>query len=68
MDIKQRVLNTTEAMQYLRTSRATVLKMVHEGKLKGNKIGREYRFLQEELDKYLRGETDEPKVISGAGR
>jgi len=68
MDIKQRVLNTTEAMQYLRTSRATVLKMVHEGTLKGNKIGREYRFLQEELDKYLRGETDEPKTSSGAGK
>ncbi len=59
---KQRVLNTTEAMNYLRTTRVTILKMVHEGRLKANKVGREYRFLQDELDKYLRGETEDLKA------
>lgn len=54
--VEQKVLTTTEAMQYLRTTRVTILKMVKEGRLKANKVGREYRFLQEELDKYLRGE------------
>ncbi len=49
-----RVLTTREAMEYLKTSRPTLIKMVKAGKLKANKIGREYRFLQEELDKYLR--------------
>ncbi len=51
-----RVLTTQQAMDYLHTTRQTVLKMAREGKLKANKIGREYRFLQEELDKYLRKE------------
>jgi len=61
---KQNVLTTTEAMEYLRTTRVTILKMVHEGRLKANKVGREYRFLQDELDKYLRGETEEAKAAS----
>ncbi len=52
----ERVLTTAEAMEYLKTTRHTLLKMVKEGKLKANKIGREYRFLQEALDEYLRGE------------
>ncbi|MEW6382121.1 MAG: helix-turn-helix domain-containing protein [bacterium] len=58
----QKVLTTTEAMEYLRTTRVTILKMVHEGRLKANKVGREYRFLQEELDKYLRGENEPLKA------
>jgi len=62
--INRKVLNTTEAMEYLRTTRVTILKMVHDGKLKANKVGREYRFLQEELDKYLRGETEERKAAA----
>ena len=52
----ERVLTTQDAMEYLKTTRPTLIKMVKEGKLKANKIGRGYRFLQEELDKYLRRE------------
>lgn len=53
----QKVLTMKEATEYLKTSRQTLLKMIKEGKLKANKIGRSYRFLIEELDKYLRGEA-----------
>lgn len=65
---QNKVLTTKEATQYLRTTKQTLLQMVHAGKIKANKVGKGYRFLQEELDKYLRCETDEPKVNSGAGR
>lgn len=58
-----RVLTTQEVMDYLKTTRHTILKMVREGKLKANKIGREYRFLQEELDNYLR---EKPKTVKPA--
>jgi excisionase family DNA binding protein len=51
-----RVLTTQQAADYLHTTKQTVLKMTRDGKLKANKIGREFRFLQEELDKYLRRE------------
>lgn len=62
------VLTTTEAMKYLKTSRQTIIKLVKDGRLKGNKVGRNYRFLKEDLDRLIRGETDEPKVNSQAGR
>jgi len=52
----KRVMTTQQAMDYLQTTRHTLLKMAREGKLRSNKIGREYRFLQEELDRYLRKE------------
>lgn len=51
-----RVFTTRQAVEYLQTTPHTLLKMLREGKLKANKVGREYRFLQEELDKYLRKE------------
>ncbi len=62
--MEQRVLTMREATEYLKTSRQTLLKMIHDKKLKANKIGRGYRFLQEELDKYLRCETEEIRVIA----
>ena len=61
---KQKVLTTTEAMEYLRTTRVTIFKRSKDGRLKANKVGREYRFLKSELDKFLRGETDEAKAAS----
>jgi len=50
------VLTMMEAMEYLRTTRPTVKKLIKEGKIKANKVGRNYRFLKSELDKFLRGE------------
>ena len=55
---EQKVLTTEQAAQYLQVSTQTLIKMIKAGNLKANKIGRCYRLLKEELDKYLRGETD----------
>ena len=55
--MEQRVLTMKEAAEYLKTTRQTILKMINAGKIKSNKVGRGYRFLQEDLDKYIRGET-----------
>ncbi len=52
----EKVMTTDEAVKYLKTTKKTFLKLVHEGKIKGNKIGRAYRFLREDLDKLIRGE------------
>lgn len=59
------VLTSKEAMEYLRITQTTLLKLVKEGRLKGNKVGRNYRFLKDDLNKFIRGETDEPKVSTG---
>jgi len=58
------VLTTTEAVKYLKTSRQTIINLVKAGRLKGSKIGRNYRFLKEDLDKLIRGETEELKAAS----
>jgi len=62
--MENNVMTTTEAVKYLKTSKKTFLKLVHEGRIKGNRFGKGYRFLQEELDNYLRGEADEPKAAA----
>ena len=62
--LNERVLTTREATEYLKTTKQTLLKMVHEGKIRGNRIGRGYRFLQDELDKYLRGETEKQEAVT----
>jgi len=51
------VLTTDEAMQYLKISKPTLLKHVHEKKIKGIKVGRSWRFLQSELYRFLKGEV-----------
>ncbi len=53
---EKKVLTTEQAAKYLQVSKQTLIKMIKEGKLKANKIGRCYRLLQEEIDKYLKGE------------
>ncbi len=58
------VLTTKEASEYLRITRPTLFKLIQEGKIKVQKVGHNYRFLKSELEKYLRGETEELKVVS----
>ncbi len=55
---KDIVLTTDEAREYLRISRPTFLKYVHQGRIKAIKVGRGWRVLQSELDQFLRGEVD----------
>jgi excisionase family DNA binding protein len=49
------VLTTSEAMQYLKISKPTLLKCVRLGKINATKVGREWRFLQSELYQFLKG-------------
>jgi excisionase family DNA binding protein len=52
------VLTTDEAMQYLKISKPTLLKFVHLRKINATKVGREWRFLQSELYRFLKGTGD----------
>ncbi len=51
------VLTSEEAMKYLKVSKPTLLKHVHVGKIKAIKVGRDWRFLQSELYRFLKGGT-----------
>jgi len=53
MNIVQRVLDTREACRYLRISRPTFLKCIAAGKIRATKIGRGWKVLETELERYL---------------
>ena len=55
------VLTTQEACHYLRISRPTYLKYLYGGRIKGAKLGRGWKVLKSELDRFLKGgnETSE---------
>lgn len=53
------VLTTTEAMTYLKVSRKTLLKLVHEGKIPARKVGKDFRYLKSQLNFFLKGTSDE---------
>ncbi|MEW6379194.1 MAG: helix-turn-helix domain-containing protein [bacterium] len=57
---EDKVLTTKQAAQYLQTSLTTIFKMIREGELKARKVGRGYRFLRSELEKFLRGDGEVP--------
>jgi len=53
MNIVKRVLDTSEACRYLRISRPTFLKCIAAGKIRATKIGRGWKVLETELERYL---------------
>jgi excisionase family DNA binding protein len=55
------VLTTHEACQYLRISRPTYLKYIYEGKIRAKKVGKGWKVLKSELDRFLRGEKFIPE-------
>ena len=48
------VLTTDEAIQYLKVSKPTLFKHIRYGKIKAVKVGREWRYLQSELYRFLK--------------
>jgi excisionase family DNA binding protein len=56
-DIGQDIVYTTkEACEYLKISRPTYLKYIAQGRIKAIKVGRGWRTLKTELDRFLRGD------------
>lgn len=53
------VLTTQEACGYLRISRPTYLKYLYGGKIRAVKLGRGWKVLKSELDRFLRGENEQ---------
>jgi excisionase family DNA binding protein len=58
---KDVVMTTNEAMKYLKISKPTLLKYIHNRKIKATKIGTGWRILQSELYWFLKG-GEEKKV------
>jgi excisionase family DNA binding protein len=56
---ENRVLTTDEAIEYLRISKPTFLKYLHEGRIRAIKAGNGWRILQSELLRFLKGQSVE---------
>ena len=54
------VLTTQEACHYLRISRPTYLKYLYVGKIRGVKVGKGWKVLRSELDRFLKGDFTYP--------
>jgi len=52
-----RLLTTQEAAEYLRVSRATILRCCRAGQLPAVRIGRQWRIDMDQLERLLRGEV-----------
>ncbi len=55
MSVDDTVMTTSEACGYLRISRPTYLKYLYGGKIRGAKVGKGWKVLRVELDRFLRG-------------
>jgi excisionase family DNA binding protein len=53
LKIVRRVFNTSEACRYLQISRPTFLKLITAGKIRASKIGKGWKVLDTELDRFL---------------
>lgn len=49
----ERLLTMNEAAAYLRVSRDTVSRWVRDGKLKGSKLGSQWRFSSDDVRQFL---------------
>ena len=50
------IFDTHEACNYLKVSRPTYLKYITNGQIKAQKIGRGWKVIKDELDRFIRGE------------
>ena len=52
--MEEKILTTKEVIDYFRITKMTLLKMIHEGKIRAFKVGNAYRFKKSELEEDLR--------------
>jgi excisionase family DNA binding protein len=50
----------SQAIELLKTSRPTFYRWLREGKVKGMKVGRQWRFYREDIERFLKGQ--EPRI------
>jgi excisionase family DNA binding protein len=54
------LLDMGQAIEILKTSRPTFYRWLREGRIKGMKVGRQWRFYREDVERFLRGQ--EPRI------
>ncbi len=54
------LLGMQQAIELLKTSRPTFYRWVRQGRIKGHKVGRQWRFYREDVERFLKGQ--EPRI------
>ncbi len=54
------LIDMQEAIELLKTTRPTFYRWLRSGKIKGMKVGRQWRFYRDDIDRFLKGE--EPRI------
>jgi excisionase family DNA binding protein len=54
------LLDMNQAIEILKTSRPTFYRWLRAGRIKGMKVGRQWRFYREDIERFLRGQ--EPRI------
>ncbi|MHC4884780.1 MAG: ATPase, T2SS/T4P/T4SS family [Planctomycetota bacterium] len=54
------ILTMEQAIELLKTTRPTFYRWLRSGKVKGMKVGRQWRFQREDIERFMKGET--PKI------
>ena len=68
-DTPRRIMTVAEVAEYLQVSKATILRMARKGKIPAFKIGADWRFDRDAIDKWTTGRTSEVlKKRSAAAR
>jgi len=57
VDENDQVLTIDELAIYLKASKSTLYKLLSEGKIPGQKVGRHWRFSKEAINKWLQTAT-----------
>ncbi|MEW6381984.1 MAG: helix-turn-helix domain-containing protein [bacterium] len=57
-------MTTQEVIQIFRITKGTLLKMIHEGRIRAFKVGNAYRFKKAELEEDLRVNTENLKAAA----
>ena len=55
----KRILNIREVSEFLRIPLSTIYVLVKQGKIKGAKFGRQWRFLEQDILDYIHGDGDQ---------
>ena len=62
------ILTIEDLSDYLKISKSTLYKLVQEGKVPSQKVGRHWRFHKEAIDGWLKGRPNMNKKESGHGQ
>jgi excisionase family DNA binding protein len=63
LDKLPEVLTVEQAADYLQLHKVTVYKYIREGLLPAARLGKVYRILRPDLERFLRGMTEEQRVV-----